>query len=71
MAALWFEERSETPVWHEATAREEEGTYRMACGWRFRLAEVRRLWPQKEGELGPAPDQRCTACTAARQIPVP
>ena len=71
MAALWFEDRSETPVWHEAVAREDGGTYRMACGLQPRLAEVRRLWPQKEGEAGPARDERCPACASARPMGVP
>jgi hypothetical protein len=69
MSALWFEERSDTPVWHLAMAR-EAGTYRMACGWQFRVSEA-RIWPQKRDETGPIAEERCRACMLARPEHVP
>lgn len=61
MAALWFEERSGTPVWHLVVSR-DSGSYQMACGWQFRLVDVRRVWPQKDDERGPDERERCSIC---------
>ena len=65
MAALWFEERAETPVWHVAVGKTGKGRYRMACGWERELRDVRRLWPVKPGESSPPLDDRCHACIEA------
>lgn len=71
MAALWFEERTDPPVWHLAVARGDGARYRMACGWEYRLASAGRLWPQKTDELGPRLEERCYTCTHVRREDVP
>ena len=65
MAALWFEERAETSVWHLAVGKAGTGRYRMACEWELELRDARRLWPVKPGESGPPHDERCHSCVEA------
>jgi hypothetical protein len=65
MAALWFEERAETAVWHLVSGKSGTGRYRMACAWDLDLRDVRRVWPVKPGDDGPPIDERCHSCVDA------
>ena len=59
---LWLEEKSDPPVWHQATERLDTGLWRVACGWELTARDARRLWPVKETERGPAFEERCHTC---------
>lgn len=62
MARLWIEEPTPARVWHLATKRLGDDWYRAACHWEVRVIDASRLWPQKSGEPGPAPEDRCRQC---------
>ncbi len=64
---IWLEEVDEH-VWHRLSGRVSQGVWRTACGWEMSALRG-RLWPQKAGEFGPSPDERCHDCVAGTDTP--
>ena len=64
---IWLEEADEH-VWHRLSARVSDRAWRTACGWEMSTLRG-RLWPQKPGEAGPSPSERCHDCVAGTETP--
>ena len=65
MAALWFDDGTDPPVWHVSVERLTQGWYRMACDVEIRIRDGRGMWPTKPRETGPPREKRCPVCAEA------
>ena len=65
---IWLREGDED-VWHHLARRVGPGRWKTACGWEM-SAFRGMMWPQKPGEPGPPPPDRCHDCVAGATTPV-
>lgn len=64
---IWLSEGDER-VWHRLTRRAGPGRWQTACGWEMSALRG-QVWPQKPGEVGPVPAERCNDCVAGVATP--
>ena len=64
---IWLRESDEL-VWHRLARRAGPGLWETACGWEMSTFRG-KVWPQKIGETGPLPAERCNDCVAGVTTP--